>query len=111
MVTPVDPLGANGAGKAGPRATPGRRRVERGRHRLFHRPVVVQTGRLDRERVVASTRDAAEVLLKDWPLAESSKRTRAMEACLSVIRGEKPPSAARSAFIAAAREAKVLVRD
>lgn len=111
MVTTVDPLSADGASKAGARAALDRRRIDRRRHRLFHRPVVVQTGRLDRERVVASTRDAAAVLLKDWPLAESSKRTRAMEACLSVIRGEKPPSVARRAFVAAAREAKVLVRD
>jgi len=111
MATTVDTHGAEGAGKAGLRAAVERRRIDSGRHRLFHRPVVVQTGRLDRERVVASTRDAAAVLLKDWPLAESSKRTRAMEACLSVIRGEKPPSVARRAFVAAAREARVLVRD
>jgi hypothetical protein len=89
----------------------GRRRVDPRRHRLFHRPVTVQTGRLDRERVVASTRDAAAVLLKDWPLADSVKRTRAMAACLSVIRGEKPPHVARRAFVTAAREAKVLVED
>jgi hypothetical protein len=88
-----------------------RRRVDLRRHRLFHRPVTVQTGRLDRERVVTSTRDAAAVLLKDWPLADSVKRTRAMAACLSVIRGEKPPHVARRAFVAAAREAKVLVED
>lgn len=96
---------------AGARLQADRRRVETRRHRLFHRPVTVQTGRLDRERVVTSTRDAAAILLKDWPLADSAKRARAMEACLSVIRGEKPPSVARRAFVAAAREAKVLVRD
>lgn len=97
--------------ESGGQPSAGRHRVDRRRHRLFHRPVTVQTGRLDRERVVASTRDAAAVLLKDWPLADSAKRTKAMAACLSVIRGEKPPSVARRAFVAAAREAKVLVED
>jgi sugar/nucleoside kinase (ribokinase family) len=79
------------------------------KHRAFHRPVTVQTGRIDRERLVLTTRDAAEVLLRDWPLPESRKRARAMELCLSVIRGEKPPHIARRAFIEAAREARVLV--
>jgi len=86
-------------------------RAEQRRHRLFHRPVIVQTGRLDRERVIASTRDAAAVLLHDWPLAGSARHGRAMEACLSVIHGETPPSVARRAFVAAAREAKVLIGD
>lgn len=98
-------------GKSRPASADQRPRIDDLRHRLFHRPVVVQTGRLDRERVVASTRDAAAVLLKDWPVADSARRTRAMQACLSVIKGEKPPSAARRAFVEAAREAKVLVAD
>lgn len=80
------------------------------RHRAFHRPVTVQTGRIDRERIVLTTRDAAEVLLKDWPI-ESRKRARAMELCLSVIRGEKPPNVARRAFVEAAREARVLIAE
>lgn len=87
--------------------------AERGRarrHRAFHRPVTVQTGRIDRERIVVTTRDAAEVLLRDWPL-ESRKRARAMELCLSVIRGEKPPYVARRAFVEAAREARVLIAE
>ena len=80
------------------------------RHRAFHRPVTVQTGRIDRERIIVTTRDAAEVLLKDWPL-ESHKRARAMQLCLSVIRGERPPGVARRAFVEAAREAKVLIAE
>lgn len=91
------------------KADRGRARPQR--HRAFHRPVTVQTGRIDRERLVRTTRDAAELLLRHWPIADSPKRTRAMELCLSVIRGEKPPSAARRAFVEAAREAKVLVEE
>ena len=79
------------------------------RHRAFHKPVVVQTGRIDRERVIADTRDAAEVLLRDWPGSDCPKRLRAMRACLDVIHARRPPSHARNALIAAAREARVLI--
>lgn len=88
-----------------------RGRVTPHRHRAFHRPVTVQTGRIDRERVIRTTRDAAEVLLRNWPLPESRKRSRAMDLCLRVIRGEQPPSAARRAFVQAAREARVLIEE
>ncbi|QIA26000.1 DUF982 domain-containing protein [Mesorhizobium sp. AA22] len=32
-----------------------------------------------------------------------------MEACLAVIRGEKPPRVARQAFIVAAKDARILL--
>lgn len=80
-------------------------------HRPFHRPIIVQTGRIDRERVILTTRDAAQVLLRDWPLSQSYKRARAMELCLGVIRGEKPPHLARRALVEAAREARVLIDE
>jgi hypothetical protein len=80
------------------------------RHRAFNKPVIVQTGRIDRDRVVRNTRDA-DVLLRDWPLSASRKRARAMELCLCVIRGERPPHVARRAFVDAAREAKILIEE
>lgn len=98
-------------GNAGSQGITKRRRAKPHRHRAFHRPVTVQTGRIDRERLVLTTRDAAEVLLKDWPMPDSPKRARAMELCLRVIRGESPPHLARRAFVEAAREARVLVEE
>lgn len=79
------------------------------RHRNFHKPVQVQIGRVDRDQVVTNTRHAALLLLKNWPNRDSPKRRSAMKACLQVIRGEKPPSVARRAFIAAARDVSVLL--
>jgi hypothetical protein len=76
----------------------------------FHKPVIVQPGRIDRERVVVSVKDAATVLLRDWPRA-SHKREKAMLACLDVIKGMKPPSHARRAFISAAKDARILLND
>jgi hypothetical protein len=79
--------------------------------RSFHKPVRIQLGRVDRDRVVVTIKDAASLLLRDWPIQDSSRRLQAMQACLDVIRNGKPPSVARNAFIAAAREAGVYLGD
>ncbi|TIN49112.1 MAG: DUF982 domain-containing protein [Mesorhizobium sp.] len=54
------------------------------RTRRFRKPIVVQPGRIDRDRVVLSVSDAAEVLLKDWPTPASKTRLAAIAACLAV---------------------------
>jgi ribosomal 50S subunit-associated protein YjgA (DUF615 family) len=77
----------------------------------FHKPVVVQPGRLDRDRVVVTIAEAAQLLLRDWPIADCEKRMAAMQACLQVIRGEKPPHVAREAFIAAAKDARIYLGE
>lgn len=76
---------------------------------LFRQPVCIQLGRIDRDRVVLGVKDAAEILLRDWPAPDTARRTKAMEACLEVIRGTKPPSYARRCFVSACKEAKVLL--
>lgn len=78
--------------------------------RRFHKPVIIQPGRIDRDRVVSTVREAAEILLRDWP-QEGDTRTRAMKACLDVINGKKPPSTARTAFIAAAKDARIYMGE
>ncbi|KQZ27901.1 hypothetical protein ASD50_20285 [Mesorhizobium sp. Root552] len=79
--------------------------------RPFHKPVRIQLGRVDRDRIIVSTADAASVLLRDWPTRESARRLRAMKACLDVIKHGKPPSVARNAFIAAAKEVGAYLDD
>jgi hypothetical protein len=81
------------------------------REKKFKAPVTVVPGRIDRERVVGDVRHAAIVLLHEWPLPASRAKQKAMKACLDVLRGDKPPSVARSAFIEAAREARILQED
>ena len=80
------------------------------RRRRFHKPVIIQPGRIDRDRVVTSVTEAAEILLRDWP-QDSEKRVRAMQACLDVINGKKPPSVARTAFIVAAKDARIYLGE
>ncbi|MER9832529.1 DUF982 domain-containing protein [Mesorhizobium sp. M0134] len=77
----------------------------------FKKAVVVQPGRIDRDRVVVSVSDAAEMLLREWPQSASKSRLTAIEACLAVLRGEKPPRIARQAFLAAAKEARILLGE
>lgn len=81
------------------------------RGKKFNKPVVVVPGRIDRERIVGDVRHAAIVLLREWPVPSGRAKQKAMKACLDVLRGEKSPSIARSAFIEAAREAHILRDD
>lgn len=86
--------------------------ASRRRSRRFTRPVVIQPGRIDRDRVVTNVRDAAQVLLREWPDDQTSeKRQAAMEACLRVFRGEGSARNARQAFIEAAKDARIFLRE
>ncbi|MER8671619.1 DUF982 domain-containing protein [Mesorhizobium sp. M0323] len=69
------------------------------------RPVVVQVGRHDRERVIFDVNDAATILLRSFP-HQTKKRKLAMDACLQVLRGEAQTLIAGRAFVIAALEAK-----
>lgn len=85
--------------------------ASRRRSRRFTRPVVIQPGRIDRDRVVTNVRDAAHLLLREWPEQSSEARQAAMEACLRVFRGEGSARNARQAFIAAAKDARIFVGE
>lgn len=76
----------------------------------FVRPVVVQVGRQERERVIFDVNDAAAILLRSFP-HQTTKRKLAMDAYLQVLRGEAQTPVARRAFVAAALEAKILRSD
>nr|WP_278116285.1 DUF982 domain-containing protein [Mesorhizobium sp. WSM4875]WIE94724.1 DUF982 domain-containing protein [Mesorhizobium sp. WSM4875] len=76
----------------------------------FVRPVVVQVGRHDRERVIFDVNEAATILLRSFP-QQTKKRKPAMDVCLQVLRGQARPPVARRAFVAAALEARILRSD
>ncbi|WP_245261192.1 DUF982 domain-containing protein [Chelativorans sp. J32] len=78
------------------------------RHRLFHKAVVIERRRLDRDRVIVNTKVALDALLHEWPLPECPQRKRALKACLAVMRGEQAPGVARRALIVAAKAARIL---
>ncbi|MCY1314204.1 hypothetical protein D9M70_648200 [compost metagenome] len=50
-------------------------------------------------------------MIEDWPLEDSALLTRALDTCAAVIEGKQPAEAARKAFIDAAREAGISIRE
>jgi hypothetical protein len=85
--------------------------IRKSQKNRFDEAVVVQTGRIDRNRVVTTTAQAAGILLHEWPKTDSDARVRAMLACLAVIKGVEAPRHARDAFIAAAKDARVFLYE
>jgi Protein of unknown function (DUF982). len=76
--------------------------------RPFHRAVVLEC-RLGRYRYVLTVKDAARVLLREWPDASpGAKHAAACVAALAALKGGKSPAHARRALVAAAKEAGIL---
>lgn len=74
-------------------------------------PVTFETQRLGQYRTIASAEEAARALLTDWPVHSGHAFMKAQKACLAVLEGRKKPADARAAFLKAAEEANVFVRD
>ena len=62
-------------------------------------------------RTIASAEEAALALLTRWPVKEGKAFFEAQRACLDVLEDKKPPDTSRAAFLKAAEEAGVFVRD
>ena len=78
----------------------------------FDRTVVTQSNKPGRQRFVGSVRGAAECLVFDWPTAKRGRAFLvALEACVAALDEPGTIEATRLAFVAAAKEAKVLVRE
>lgn len=63
----------------------------------------------DREKLVRSLREVAEVLIVAWPTDDGEEYMAAVKTCLDAIHGNIPPKAARDALIRAAEEAGIPV--
>lgn len=77
------------------------------RDRPFSKMVVVEP-RYAKPRYVRTLVEAARILIKEWPREPSPKHVAAQKAILEALKGNKPPSYARRAFEAAAKEAGIL---
>lgn len=67
---------------------------------------VDETGEL---RNVSSVAEAAEILRQNWPADRGKELSRARRACLDAMEGTGSVEEARTAFVAAAKEAGILV--
>ena len=72
----------------------------------WSRPVQFQTG-VGRSRVLVSTEEASHFLRYDWPKLGGPKSIDARRTCLDVLAGLGNPDEARSAFVAACKEANI----
>lgn len=77
----------------------------------WSRPISFQASRLDEVRTITNTSEAAAVLKTAWPIARGRSLRTAQRTCKQVLNGQRPPSEARNAFIAAAVEANVYVKE
>jgi hypothetical protein len=75
----------------------------------FDPPVTVFTDPAGGQTVISDIRSCGEFLSRRWPSKRSDKRRSALRACSEVSSGKQPSETARLAFIAAAREAGILV--
>lgn len=67
-----------------------------------------QTGAFE---TIASTSEAIAVLRGQWPVVAGKQLRDARKICLEVLEGKRPAVEARRAFIAAAVEANVFVKE
>ncbi|WP_183433279.1 DUF982 domain-containing protein [Mesorhizobium sp. RMAD-H1] len=82
-------------------------------NRGHFKPVTIElpSDRIGLYRNVSSADEAARLLVEHWPAGAGDKRLAAMQACLDVMEGRADAGIARAAFIAAAHEAKIYVKD
>lgn len=77
----------------------------------WNRPITLETMTLGMYRTISSTAEAARVLLDDWPVDEGASFLSAKSLCLAALEGVIDHEEARQAFLKAAEEAGVFVRD
>ena len=74
--------------------------------------VTIETDQPGRLANITNTRQVAERLTGTWPMAHMGAAYRkAVKACMDHLRGKKDAGAVRKAFIGAAKEADIFVRD
>ncbi|MBB3611251.1 DUF982 domain-containing protein [Rhizobium sp. BK602] len=76
-------------------------------NRRWNYPVLVICTRTGTTYTVSTTKEALDMLLNAWPVAEGKAFLRALQVCADVESGLRQPLEARSSFIAASMEAGV----
>ena len=76
----------------------------------FEEPLTVKSPLTGSPQLLRTAQEASQFLLSQWPGKKSEKYRAALQACHDAAAGNKPAMAARRAFLAAGREADVLVK-
>lgn len=77
----------------------------------FDVPLTVETGVAGHFLTMTRLGQAADFLLHKWPEKRGPKHREALQAIMDVLKQQKASSVAREAFIAAAKEDGVFVRE
>lgn len=77
----------------------------------WSRPVTYAESRFGDTRTIVSTGEAAKILTSRWPTQRGLELRRAQKVCTEVLAGKRPPSEARQAFLDAAKEAAIVVKE
>jgi hypothetical protein len=78
---------------------------------VWEKPITFETNKLGKYWTVTSTAEAARALIDRWPVRTGKALEEARRTCLAVLEGKENPAVAREAFIRAAEEADVFIRD
>lgn len=76
----------------------------------FEEPITVRSPLTGSHQILHTAQEASEFLLTNWPGKKSERYRAALQACHAASAGDKPAMTARRAFLAAGREADVLVK-
>lgn len=60
---------------------------------------------------IDSTQGASWAMIEDWPLEDHAALDHALLVCADVSKGKRPDEDAREAFIAAAKEAGIAIKE
>ena len=77
----------------------------------FDTPITVRSGATGPATLLRTAREASDFLLGQWPGKKTERYRAALQACHDAVAGDKPAMTARRAFLAAGREADVLLKD
>jgi len=76
-------------------------------HKDWHHPIMVICKRTGKVYTVANTKEALDMLLNAWPVAEGKAFLMALQICADVESGHGHALEAQHSFVAAAAEASV----
>lgn len=78
---------------------------------VWEKPITFETNKLGKYWTVTSAAEAARALMERWPVDTGKALEEAQRTCLAVLEGKEDPAIAREAFIKAAEEAGVFIRN
>lgn len=77
----------------------------------WDKPVTYEEDDRGGYRTIRNTEEAARALLLKWPVDRGVEFFEAQRVCLAVMEGDRPAEDARTAFLKAAAEAGIFIRD